>query len=86
MVTFKPASMAMKACHANRAVASRGNVVLRYMETVSSKERVDPRMVELRSKLLLVGYFCRACGQSVGGELEGDDSVLKECASPLPIA
>ena len=86
MVTFKSASMSMKTCHANRAVASRGNVVLRYMKTVSSKERVDPGMVELRSILLLEGYFCRACGQRVGGELEGNDSVLKECASPLPIA
>ena len=85
-MTFKSASMSMKTYHANRAAASRGNVVLRYMKTVSSKERIDPGMVELRSILLLEGYFCRACGQRVGGELERNDSVLKECASPLPIA
>ena len=85
MVTFQSASMSMKTCHANRTVASRGDVVLRYMKTMTSKERVDPGMVELRSKLLLVGYFRRACGQSVGSELEGDDSVLKKGAGPLPI-
>ena len=62
------------------------NGVLRYMKTMSSKERVDPGMVELRSILLLEGDFGRACGQCVGGELERNDSVVKECASPLPIA
>ena len=65
--------MSMETCHANRAVASRGNGVLRYMKTMSSKERVDPGMVELRSILLLEGDFGRACGQCVGGELERND-------------
>ena len=78
--------MSMETCHANRAVASRGNGVLRYMKTMSSKERVDPGMVELRSILLLKGDLGGACGQCVRGELERNDSVLKEGASPLPIA
>ena len=37
--------MSMKACHTNRAVTSGGNVVLRSMKAVSSKKRVDPRIV-----------------------------------------
>ena len=37
----------MKTGQTNRAVASGGDVVLRHMETVSSKERVDPRVIEL---------------------------------------
>ena len=78
--------MSMKTCHANRAVASRGNGVLRYMKTMASKERVDPGVVELRSILLLKGDLGGACGQYVRGELERNDSVLKESASPLPIA
>ena len=85
MMTFKAASMSMKASHANRAVASRGNSVLRHMKTMSSKKRVDPEMVELRSILLLEGNLGGACCQCVGGELERDDRVLKEGASPLPI-
>ena len=44
--------MSMKACHTNRTVTSSGDVVLRNMKTVSSKERVDPRVIELRAILL----------------------------------
>ena len=66
-------------------MTSRGNVVLRNMKTVSSKERVDPRVIELRAILLLERDFSGASGQSVGVELEGNDSALKECTGPLPV-
>ena len=52
---------------------------------MSSKERVDPGVIELRAVLLLKRDLGRAGGQSVRVELNGDDSVLKEGASPLPI-
>ena len=84
-MTFKSASMSMKTCHANRTVASGGYVVLRNMKTVSSKKRVDPRVIELRAILLLERDFGGASGQRVGVELEGNDSVLKECTGPLPV-
>ena len=77
--------MSMKACHTNRTVTSSGDVVLRNMKTVSSKERVDPRAIELRAILLLERDFGGASSQSVGVELEGDDSVLKEGTGPLPV-
>ena len=85
VATFKSASMSMKTGHTNRTVASGGDVVLRHMETVSSKERIYPRVIELRVILLLEGDFGGASSQSVGVELEGDDSVLKEGAGPLPV-
>ena len=52
---------------------------------MSSKERVDPRVIELRAILLLERDLSGASGQSVGVELEGNDSVLKECTGPLPV-
>ena len=85
MATFKLTAMSMKASHANRTMTSSGNVVLRNMKTVSSKKRIDPRVIELGVVLLLERDFSGASGQSVGGELEGNDSALKECTGPLPV-
>ena len=72
VATFKSTSMSMKTCHTNRTVTSGGDVVLRNMKTVSSKERVDPRVIELRAILLLERDFGGTSGQSVGVELEGE--------------
>ena len=77
--------MSMKACHTNRAVTSSGNVVLRNVKTVSSKKRVDPRVIELRAILLLERDLSGASGQSVRVELKRNDRVLKESAGPLPV-
>ena len=77
--------MSMKTCHTNRTVTSSGDVVLRNMKTVSSKERVDPRVIELRAILLLERDLSGASGQSVRVELQGNDSVLKEGAGRLPV-
>ena len=77
--------MAMKASHAYRTMSSGGNVVLRDVKTVSAKKRIDPRVIELRAILLLERNFSGAGGQSVGGKLEGNHSMLKECACPLPV-
>ena len=52
---------------------------------MSSKERVDPRVIELRAVLLLKRDLGGASGQGVRVELKGNDSVLKEGASALPI-
>ena len=52
VAVFNPAAVPMKACHANRTVTGSGNVVLRNVKAMSSKERVDPRVVELRAILL----------------------------------
>ena len=54
------------------------NVVLRAMESVSTKERVDPRMIELRTKMLLKGNLGGSSGQSVRSELERNSSMLKK--------
>ena len=62
------------------------NVVLRAMESVSTKERVDPRMIELRTKMLLKGNLGGSSGQSVRSELERNSSMLKKGAGPLPVA
>ena len=85
MSTFKTTAMSMEARHANGAMTSGWDVVLRDVEALSSKKRVDPGAIELRAVLLLKRNLGRAGGQSVRVELKGDDSVLKEGASPLPI-
>ena len=76
----------MKTCDANRALAGCRDVVLRAMESVSTEERVDPRMIELRTKMLLKGNLGGSSGQSVRSELERNSSMLKKGAGPLPIA
>ena len=54
MSAFETTAMSMKACHANEAVTSGGNVVLRDAESMSTKEWIDPGgVIELRAKLLL---------------------------------
>ena len=78
--------VAMKTCDANRALAGCRDVVLRAMESVSTEERVDPRMIELRTKMLLKGNLGGSSGQSVRSELERNSSMLKKGAGPLPVA
>ena len=70
--------VAMKTCDANRALAGCRDVVLRAMESASTKERVDPRMIELRTKMLLKGNLGGSSGQSVRSELERNSSMLKK--------
>ena len=83
MSAFKATVMSMETGHSNRSVTGGWDVVLRERESVSSKKRVDPRMVELRTKLLLEGDLSGASGQSVRG---GNDCMLKEGTSPFPVA
>ena len=84
---FKTTVVSMKASHSNRTVASGWDVVLRVMESVSTKERVDPRMIELRAILLLLKRnLSGSSGQSVRCELKGNNSMSKKGAGPLPVA
>ena len=67
-------------------MTSGGNVVLKDLESVSSKEWIDPGMIELRAKLLLKRDLGGASSQGVRSELKGNNGMLKEGAGPLPVA